>query len=144
MVASPFVINPTSFTVSLTTPRGHLVGPYSSNKGPVIKYREGVATKWEKSLIRNFVCPLSRQGNTFCTPPLFQKKCLCVCEGVGDFLHTHTPSPWLKLQAPVLKLPQNVVPRPFSMPTPPPSPRMHVRTHTCTHTHTPHTHFVQG
>ena len=57
-------------------------------KGPVINYgRE--TTKWENHRSKTFCFPSSREGKTFCPPP--------------------PPSVWLKLQDPVLKLPQNLV-----------------------------------
>ena len=63
-----------------------------------------------------FCDPLKKRVKLFASPLL----------NGGNFLRPPPPSVWLKLQAPVLKLPQNLLcPPPFSMPktlsAPPPS-----------------------
>ena len=60
----------------------------------------GGATKWENRGLETFCAPPpSRQGKTFCAPPPFKR---------WKHFARLPPSPWLKLQASVLKLPQNV------------------------------------
>ena len=60
----------------------------SCNKGLVINYGEGGATKWENRGSETFCAPPSRQGKTFSAPPFKEWK-----------LFAPPPTIWLKLQA---------------------------------------------
>ena len=77
------------------------------SKGPVINYGEG-ATEWENRGSKTFAPPPppSKTGSNFSRPPLVKG---------GNILRPPPPLVWLKLQAPVFKLPQNLFCPPFSM-----------------------------
>ena len=57
-----------NWTISHNNPSTESSGRF---KGPVINHGQGGggATKWDRLWVRNFLCPTSRQGNTFCALP---------------------------------------------------------------------------
>ena len=87
----------------------------STTWGPVINYGEG-GFKMAKLQVKNFLHPLSRHGKKEIAPPPPASLLK------GENVLRPPPSVWLKLKAPVLKLPQNFWCPPIVCSPLPPSP----------------------